>query len=59
LTREDVTASVHYVRFRLTPAQVERFAVEPVVLAVNHPSYAEGTHLSDETKSHLLEDLRG
>jgi hypothetical protein len=59
LTRDDVTASVHYVRFRLTPAQVERFAAEPVVLAVNHPEYAEGARLSDETKSHLLQDLRG
>jgi hypothetical protein len=59
LTREDVTASVHYVRFTFTPAQVERFAAEPVVLAVNHPAYAEGAHLSDETRSALLEDLRG
>ena len=59
LTREEITASVHYVRFELTPAQVESFAVEPVVLAVNHPNYAEGAHLSDETKRALLEDLRG
>jgi len=59
LTREDVTASVHYVRFRLTPSQVERFASEPVVLAVNHANYAEGAHLGDETKRALLEDLRG
>jgi hypothetical protein len=59
LTREDVTASVHYVRFRLSPAQVERFAAEPVVLAVNHPAYAEGARLSDNTKRALLEDLRG
>lgn len=59
LTREEITASVHYIRFRLTPAQIERFAAEPVVLAVNHPSYAEGAHLSEETKAALLEDLRG
>ncbi|MDQ1437466.1 MAG: hypothetical protein QOK43_1095 [Acidimicrobiaceae bacterium] len=59
LTRQDVTASVHYVRFRLSPEQVGRFASEPVVLAVNHPNYAEGTHLSDDTKRALLEDLRG
>jgi hypothetical protein len=59
LTREDVTASVHYVRFRLTPEQVERFASEPVVLAVNHRAYAEGAHLSDDTRRALLEDLRG
>jgi hypothetical protein len=59
LTREDVTASVHYVRFRLTPEQIERFADEPAVLAVNHPAYAEGTRLSEDTKRALLEDLRG
>jgi hypothetical protein len=58
LTRPDVTASVHYVRFELTPAQVERFATEPVVLAVNHPHYVEGTALAGETKAALLTDLR-
>ena len=59
LTREDVTASVHYVRFRFTPEQVERFEREPVVLAVNHPAYVEGAHLSDASKRALLDDLRG
>jgi hypothetical protein len=59
LTRENITASVHYVRFRLTPEQVARFGSEPVVLAVNHPNYAEGAHLSDDTKRSLLDDLRG
>lgn len=58
LTRPDVTASVHYVRFALTPDLVERFAREPVVLAVNHPHYVEGARLSDDTKAALLEDLR-
>src|SRR4051794_23780561 len=59
LTREEVTPSVHYVHFQLTPAQVDRFAAGPVVLAVNHPSYVEGAHLSDESRASLLEDLRG
>ena len=31
--------SVHYVRFALDPAQVERFAAGPVALAVDHPEY--------------------
>jgi hypothetical protein len=57
LTREDITASVHYVRFELTAEQVDRFVAEPVVLAVNHPAYAEGTRLSDQTKASLLDDL--
>jgi hypothetical protein len=59
LTRDDVTASVHYVRFELTPAQVDRFEREPVVLAVNHDHYLEGTPLGEDTKSSLLGDLRG
>ena len=59
LTREDVTASVHYVRFSLAPAQIDRFASEPVALAINHPHYRHETLLSEETKASLLEDLRG
>jgi hypothetical protein len=59
LTREETTASVHYVRFELTDEQVDRFAGGPVVLAVNHPNYAEGAHLSEGTVASLLTDLRG
>jgi hypothetical protein len=59
LTREEVTAAVHYVRFELTPAQIARFATEPVVLAVNHPNYAEGTRLGADTVASLVADLRG
>jgi hypothetical protein len=59
LTREEITASVHYVRFRLTPEQVDRFAAGPVELAVAHPNYSEATTLSDETRRELLEDLHG
>ncbi len=59
LTRQDTTASVHYVRFGLTPAQLERFAAEAVELAVNHPQYSEATALAEETRQSLLEDLRG
>ncbi len=58
LTREETTASVHYVRFELSPVEIDRFLDEPVVLAVNHPNYAEGTHLSIETKGSLAADLR-
>lgn len=58
LTREEVTASVHYVRFELSPDEVEAFATGPVVLAVNHPAYAYGAPLSEETRAELLRDLR-
>jgi hypothetical protein len=59
LTREEVTASVHYVRFELTPEEVVAFEAEPVVLAVDHPAYHEATPLSDETKASLRHDLLG
>jgi len=58
LTRPDVTASVHYVRFRLDPAQVERFARGPVTLAVDHPEYRHHAVLPDEVVAELLTDLR-
>jgi len=59
LTRQDVTASVHYLRWSMTPGQVARFAAEPVVVAVNHAQYAYGTTLGEETRVELLADLRG
>lgn len=58
LTREDITASVHYVGFRLTPEQIERFASGPVDVGLDHPAYTFFTPLSDETKAELLTDLR-
>lgn len=58
LTRQEVTASVHYVRFELSPDEVEAFAAGPVVVAVNHPAYAYGAPLSEPTRAELLGDLR-
>lgn len=58
LTRDDVTASVHYVRFALTDEQVERFATAPVVLAADHSSYQAATPLGEDTRAELLADLR-
>ncbi|MHB8680889.1 MAG: DUF3501 family protein [Acidimicrobiales bacterium] len=58
LTREDVTASVHYIRFALDPGQVERFAAGPVVLAVAHRAYGEETLLTDAVRAELATDLR-
>jgi hypothetical protein len=57
LTREDVTASVHYVRFRLTPEQVDAFSSGPVELAIVHPNYEHVTALSDDTRAELARDL--
>jgi hypothetical protein len=58
LTREEVTASVHYLRFGLDPGHVERFATTAVALAVRHPAYEHETVLTEETRAELLGDLR-
>ena len=58
LTREEITSSVHYLRFALDPGQVERFAASPLTLAVDHPAYAEEAELPDEVREELLGDLR-
>lgn len=59
LTREEITASVHYLYFALDAGQVERFAAGPVTLAVTHPRYAHETVLGEATVGELLADLRG
>jgi hypothetical protein len=57
LTRTEVTAAVHYVRWELGRADVTAFGAGPVVLAVDHPNYQEATTLRDETWRELLSDL--
>lgn len=58
LTREETTASVHYIHFALTPEQIDRFEAGPVALAVRHPAYDHQTVLGPETVAELLRDLR-
>jgi hypothetical protein len=58
LTREEVTASVHYVGWTFTPQQVETFATGGVTLAVDHPEYRYETALSEDNIAELLTDLR-
>lgn len=59
LTREEVTASVHYMNWHLTPEQVERFGAGPVTLVLDHPNYQHETRLAPETVAELEADLRG
>jgi hypothetical protein len=56
LTRDDVTAAVHYVRFEFTPAQVEAFR-DGVQLAIDHPEYLEVIELLPATVAELRADL--
>jgi Protein of unknown function (DUF3501) len=57
LTRDDITSSVHYVRFELSSDQIAAFRVGPVELAIEHPALQVATILLDETRRELLRDL--
>lgn len=57
LTREDTTPAVHFLKFRLTPAQVDAFAAGPVRIVSDLPAYREETELSDDQRAELLNDL--
>jgi len=59
LTREEITASVHYVHFDLTDAQVSRFDSAPIQVAIAHANYAYASQLSESSKASLLDDLVG
>ena len=56
LTREHVTAAVHYVTFEFTEEQVAAF-VDGVVLAIDHPEYLEAVELLPSTVEELRADL--
>jgi hypothetical protein len=59
LTRATITASVHYVHFALTAAEVDEFANGPVSVGVAHPAYSYAAQLGDSRKNALLNDLLG
>jgi hypothetical protein len=59
LTREEITSSVHYVRWELSPTEIEAVARGPVALAVDHAAYGRRVDLADATVAELLADLRG
>ena len=56
LTRKDVTASVHYLRIRLSLSQREAFATGPASLLIDHPAYVHQSELSDLTRASLAAD---
>jgi hypothetical protein len=58
LTRDEITAAVHYIRFEFTAEQVEAFAAGPVRIEITHPEYLEAVELSDTTHAELLRDLK-
>ena len=57
LTRDEITASVHYVYWDLEPADVELVAAGAVSLVVDHPAYQHATELGPDTVRELVADL--
>jgi hypothetical protein len=58
LTREEeITSTVHYLRFAFTDAQRVAFADGPVVLAVEHAAYQARVELTAEQRAELLGDF--
>ena len=58
LTRDTITAAVHYLRFDFTPTQVEIFAKGGVQVRCDLSNYLEAMELPDFTVAVLLTDLR-
>ena len=58
-SREDYTATVHYLRFPLTDEQRDAFRDPsvPAELSVDHPNYGDSTPIPAETRLSLLADL--
>jgi Protein of unknown function (DUF3501) len=57
LTREETTATVHYLKFRFTPAQRDALAAGSAWLVVDHPAYQAETELTPAQRSELAADL--
>ena len=58
LTRENVTAAVHYIRFEFSPEQIEEFTKGEVQVISFLSNYIESTELAQYTVDELLIDLR-
>ena len=58
LTRETVTAAVHYIRFEFTPQQVQEFAKGNVQVISTLSNYLEAVELAGFTVAELLTDLQ-
>lgn len=59
LTREAITASVHYVKWKLGPDVIHQLGRGPAKLVVAHPDYAEEAPIPERTLRSLMADLVG
>ncbi len=57
LTRDDITTTVHYLKFPFTDAQRRAWSDGPVRMVADHPSYTATTVLTDDQQRELAGDL--
>lgn len=57
LTREDITSTVHYLKFTFTPEQIRAFGDGPVRLLVDHPDYPVDLTLDEAQREELVGDF--
>jgi hypothetical protein len=57
LTRDNVAATVHYLKFRFTPEQRAALTRAPARLVVDHPDYHAVAELTDEQRAELAGDF--
>jgi hypothetical protein len=56
-SKEDRISAVHYVRFRFTSDQTNKFMEAQIEIHVEHPQYKASTALTSEQKKELSRDL--
>jgi hypothetical protein len=57
LSRDDVTATVHYLKFPFSPAQRETLSAGPARIVIDHPDYHAVADLTDEQRTELARDF--
>ncbi len=57
LTREDITSSVHYLRFPFDAEQRKLLTAGPARIVIDHPEYQATVELSDEQRAELSGDF--
>jgi hypothetical protein len=57
LTREDITSTVHYLKFPFEAHQRAQLAFGPAHLVVDHPEYSASVELTEEQRGELARDF--
>src|SRR6201992_617179 len=56
-TPDGKTSSVHWLRFKLAPDQIARFAKERVIIGIAHRNYGHMAVVGEETRAALAKDF--